>query len=435
MSIEAIRPRPGLDPGKEARAAAGLPIVPALDGFRAMAIFSIVLLHLIGVFVNPGGDVARILTYGPLPNAVDILFILSGFVVFLPTVARGGEFGPVGGYAIRRAARLLPAYWLAIGLVVAMIAIWPTAQTPTMPSPMEIGAHVMGLQVPVHFFDQDFLLGLGIDGPLWTLSLEVTFYLLLPLVAGAYFRHPFIGLAIAAAITIGWKLGAENLGDIVTALGFAPSPERLNFTQFAAYGQFPSFAVQFGLGMTAAWLLVKLPERVGPELLARGAVWVQAISLIALVPLLWLFGRFAIDGAALAPTQARGDILLTLAIPVAIAAFMLATAFAPRRLQMPFALPAARSLGDIGYGVYLMHFPLILFYTALASKLSDGAFGVLTSFWVGAPVLLALSIGYGYLSGRYLEQPIRRWAHRYGYRGQAGLAPRAERPAEEAVQS
>ncbi len=98
----------GLDPGKEDRAERGLPIIPALDGFRATAIFAIVLLHLLAVFVNPTGDAGRIFTYGPLPNAVDVLFILSGFVVFLPTVARGGDFGPVIPYAIRRGARLLP---------------------------------------------------------------------------------------------------------------------------------------------------------------------------------------------------------------------------------------------------------------------------------------------------------------------------------------
>ena len=168
--------------------------------------------------------------------------------------------------------------------------------------------------------------------------------------------------------------------------------------------------------MAAAWLYVKLPQRLDSQLLASRAVWVQAAGLIAFLALSVLFGRFALDGSPLAPTKARQEILLTLAIPLSLSAFMLATAFVPRRLQMPFALPAARSLGDISYGVYLIHLPLILLYGTLVLKLPDGASDVLTSFWVAAPLLLALTIGYGYLSGRYLEQPIRRWAHRFGRR-------------------
>jgi peptidoglycan/LPS O-acetylase OafA/YrhL len=31
-----------------------------------------------------------------------------------------------------------------------------------------------------------------------------------------------------------------------------------------------------------------------------------------------------------------------------------------------------------------------------------------------------LAVAYGYLSGRFLEQPIRRWAHRFGRRAQIG---------------
>jgi len=37
------------DPGKEARSASGIPIVPAFDGYRAFAILGVVMLHLITV--------------------------------------------------------------------------------------------------------------------------------------------------------------------------------------------------------------------------------------------------------------------------------------------------------------------------------------------------------------------------------------------------
>jgi peptidoglycan/LPS O-acetylase OafA/YrhL len=412
--------RESLDPGKDYRAASGIPIVPALDGFRALAIFGIVFLHVISAVSYPGTDAGLIFTYGPLPNLVDILFILSGFVVFLPTVARHGDFGNVGAYAIRRAARLLPAFWVAMAVVVLLIVVWPRSPAPPMPNVAELGLHAVGLHAPAHFFDQDFLLGLGIDGPMWTLSLEVTFYLLLPLIAAVYFRHPLIGLAVAALITIGWKVGTQNMGEIANALGFHPSPERLNYTQFAAYSQFPAWAFHFACGMTAAWAMVTLRERGMSEWLRKRAGWAQLVSFAAFCVLSYFFGRYALDGGALAPTRARENIALTMAIPVALTVFMLATSFAPRRLQMPFALPVARSLGDISYGVYLIHFPIVLFLFGLFASPSDALRPVLQNPWFVGILVVVLATLYGYLSGRYLEQPIRRWAHKFGRRTQAG---------------
>ena len=61
-----------------------------------------------------GGSLAGQLVWATGPQFVDILFVVSGFVVFLPTVAQRGNFGSVPGYAIRRGARLLPAYWLSL---------------------------------------------------------------------------------------------------------------------------------------------------------------------------------------------------------------------------------------------------------------------------------------------------------------------------------
>ena len=62
------------------------------------------------------------LVRGALPSSVVILFVVSGFVVYPPTVATGGRFGSVGAYAIRRGARILPAYRLALGVALILLA-------------------------------------------------------------------------------------------------------------------------------------------------------------------------------------------------------------------------------------------------------------------------------------------------------------------------
>ena len=407
------------DPGKEERAARGLPIVPAMDGFRAFAILGIVLLHLVTFQLRPTSAIGMTVFYGTLPNLVDVLFILSGFVVFLPTVVRAGDFGSVRDYGIRRAARLLPAFWLAIVIVLALLVLWPGSPDPARPGLLSVGVHAIGMHQPAHLIDPGFAVGLGINGPLWTLSLEITFYLLLPLVASQYFKRPLLGLLVTLAITVAWKLGTEHLDAILSAIGADVSPAESRQARVAMTGQFPGWCFQFGLGMTAAWAFVRLRERHSAEWLAKRAGWVQGLSLLGLVPLLYEFGTHAQTGNPLAAAVARGDILLTLAIPTLIATFMLATALSTGRRQAPFAHPRVRALGDISYGTYLIHFPVILFLGALFN--SD----TLQSFWVLSPIALAISVGYGYLSARLLEQPIRRWARRFGRRG--------ERPAPEAA--
>jgi peptidoglycan/LPS O-acetylase OafA/YrhL len=102
---------------------------------------------------------------------------------------------------------------------------------------------------------------------------------------------------------------------------------------------------------------------------------------------------------------------------------MVATALGPMRWQRPFAHPFARWLGDISYGMFLIHFVIITFAVRLlfftpspglpAVVQGDGSFGTFVEL---AAVVLPLTVLYGYVSGRYLEQPIRRWAQRFGRR-------------------
>src|SRR4051794_27496372 len=102
--------------------------IAVIDGFRAFAIFGVVSLHLLilsGALAALKGSALGIAVWGFFGNIIDLFFIISGFVLFLPIVARGGV-ADVGRYALGRAARVFPAYWLTLGVVLALIAISPT---------------------------------------------------------------------------------------------------------------------------------------------------------------------------------------------------------------------------------------------------------------------------------------------------------------------
>lgn len=93
---------------------------------------------------------------------------------------------------------------------------------------------------------------------------------------------------------------------------------------------------------------------------------------------------------------------------------MVATAMGTHLLRRPFANSGMRWLGDISYGIYLIHIPIVVCTVNLLNIATDGSLGPVMTL---AAVVLSISVAYGCLSARFLEQPIRRWARQFGRRG------------------
>jgi len=351
------------DPGKEGRFAQGIPVVPAFDGYRAYAILAVVVLHLLifsGVLVAAEGDWRFQLSQATVGQAVEVLFIVSGFVLFLPTAARGGESGDVRAYALRRAARLMPAYWATLAGVLVLIAAVPLSPPIDLPGVGSVAAHGLLLQTPVQLFEA-VPMGFGVNGPVWTLSLEAIFYGLLPLVAGWYFRRPIAGLAVAAAVTAAWHELIVHYDSVVSVVGLDPSPETSLRLQTSALTQFPFFAFSFAAGMTGAWAYVRLRERQG-ERSTSGVVAIQVGALAALALFAYLIARESTGGGVVLGAEVgRRSSVVSLGFSASLATLMVATALAPGGLSRPFAHPAARRLGDISYGIYLSHMVVITY--------------------------------------------------------------------------
>jgi peptidoglycan/LPS O-acetylase OafA/YrhL len=68
-------------------------------------------------------------------------------------------------------------------------------------------------------------------------------------------------------------------------------------------------------------------------------------------------------------------------------------------------------LADVSYGTYLGHFVIMTYLLLTLSPPQTGSAGDLVLWFA---VTLVIATAYGYLSARFLERPIRRWAHRYG---------------------
>jgi peptidoglycan/LPS O-acetylase OafA/YrhL len=92
--------------------------------------------------------------------------------------------------------------------------------------------------------------GFGVNEVYWFMSIIALFYVLLPFVANRYLWHPLLGLAIAIAIVAVWRA--------LTGDG-----------RYILFIQFPLFVVDFAIGMTAAWLFMRVWRSPRREQLAR----------------------------------------------------------------------------------------------------------------------------------------------------------------------
>lgn len=399
------------DPGQADRQSRGIPVVPVFDGYRALAILGIVIFHLLPAGPSPDSWVKlQNATFGQL---IDVLFIVSGFVVFLPT-AWQGRFGSVRSYAVRRAARLLPAYYMIL-LLALLIGLIGKPLSPTIhPSASEIALHFTGLQTLGTYFENTFgPVGFAMVGPVWTLSVEISFYLILPLVAMAFYRHPRIGLLIAAAIGVAWGWSGIHSQEIADWLGTTLNQEEIGRIARNSGLQFPFWIFSFALGMAGAKLYVRAVKDPDQDRVRRYAGRALVLGLVGLtIAAIGIYNTQVEQAHLLLLAEiARTKAWIMLLFSASLATVMVAIALGPVRLRWPFDNGPIRWLAEVSYGVYLSH--------ALLIWVAAWGFGFFfEETWLGLGAWLAtilpLSVLYGYLSARFLEQPIRRWARKYG---------------------
>lgn len=412
------------DPGKAWRRGHRIPVVPSFDGYRAYAILGIVLFHVFqvsGVYAAAGSSALGVILWGVLPRCLDALFIISGFVIYLPTAARGGNFGPISSFAIRRVCRLVPAYYLALLISALLLATVPDSGG--LPGFGSIGAHLTMMQTPALLLADNFKLGFGVIPPVWTLSVEAGLYITVPLIAAQYFRHPLAGLLVAAGIVVAWRELALHAGDLTTFVGTSLSPDAEGRIDTYYASQFPSWALAFACGMTGAWAYVRLRDRFPARSLQRGALWVLVAALAVLGLFIYLAGHDAVtDVSPFRGLYARQPIAIALGYPFFLAAVLICLALTAERIQRPVTASPVRWIGDISYTIYLIHFAVIWF---ALRELSLPQLGNLGSALAWSAFVFPLAIAYAYMSARFLERPIRRWAQRYGRRAQEARELRA----------
>lgn len=307
-------------------------LLPEITGLRGIASFHVLILHVLVLysFAHPvsWNPASSLMSYGWI--GVDLFFVLSGFLLSLPLLAKPASMrmpGFWGRYMVRRWWRIAPPYYVSI--VVALALAGQLAYL--VQKPMDIALHLTFL----HSVRQDTL---GSIVPVyWTLASEFQFYLLLPLfVLALRGRRWPIALAIASLITLVWRATTYH------------GPRELAWASFTL----PGFLIHFSLGVLAArWHLAGFRSPVK----MRHAV--PAILVVFFVlPLAWL-GSPAFtqgDGSWL------GNLILRPLLAVGFAALVLLVTSQHSLLQRALALSPMRVLGEQSYSLYLVHVPVLV---------------------------------------------------------------------------
>ncbi|MCO1596870.1 acyltransferase [Micromonospora sp. RHAY321] len=377
--------------------------LPALDALRAIGAIAVVGHHVgfqTAATMNTswGGWLAR------LDVGVAIFFVLSGFLLFRPwalNAATGRPRPRAGRYLWRRALRILPAYWLA---VVVCLIVLPQNR------PASAGDWIRHLTFTQIYQPGQLRSGLS---QTWSLATEVTFYLILPLVAvlavGRSWRpvRTVVIVSTGVLVTAGW-LALMGLGRLDNAL----------HTMWL-----PSYAAWFSAGMALAAAHVALRTGTAPRAFrvlddlasAPVACWVAAAGLLAIATTP-VAGPRDLTG----PTAAEYTVKLTLYLATA-SLILIPVAFGgPTRVKDAFSSGPARWLGTVSYGLFLWH-PLVLelIYVLDDRPLFTG--GLLSTF----ALTMVFGLTYAAVSYYGVERPIQVLGSQRRRPRRAGRVPEA----------
>ena len=196
----------------------------ALTGARGIAAWYVVFYHIREAF-GPEVPSVIIAFFAKGYLAVDLFFILSGFVMWLTYGAKFERDGvrAAPDFLWRRVARIMPLHLFVLGGMAAfavLLAIMGKADAARF-SFAELPLHVLLIQ------NWGFSSALSWNDPAWSISTEMGAYLALPLVAvglvrwkGTAVGNIVLGAALCALLAIALTAGgAQHLGDKISELG------------------------------------------------------------------------------------------------------------------------------------------------------------------------------------------------------------------------
>ena len=344
--------------------------IRTVDGLRGLAAILVVTDHAIDDSWGLG-------SWTEQNHGITIFALLTGFLLssqFLRARLDGRSLPAVRPFLRARAARIFPGYWLVLGVAA-----------------LTVGLHAMGpgdvwrVLTLTQTFDTDT----PFEGliPMWSLSLFLSFYLVLPAWSWCASRSDRSGEDASSILRreVKWLLGLAGIAVAVRALSLtdpiASDPE------YSLFGR----ADWFAAGMLLTALVVARSRGLAPRALSAPGRWPG-----------WAFGgALALTAlSAMAPAhlaELRNQLDLGAAALVVFGAVLHGAELkGPQRV---LASRPARALGRWSFGIFLWGYFSEKAIAAIFPGIGTGPLLALT---------LAAGIGLGAASWRWVEQPASR---------------------------
>jgi len=389
---------PVIESGVEPPAPRRPPRFPAFDGLRAIAAVTVVGVHVAFVSgLTPRARTGVGMYTARLEIGVSVFFLISGFLLYRPFVVAhlaGVRKPRTGAFWLRRLLRIVPAYWLALFITTSVLHAGPGIGPGGWKA---YASHYLFLQI--YFPSQDLR---GITAA-WSLCVEMTFYLFIPLYAALLGRRrsrrtdaqtlrlELAGLVVMLAVSYGWRLFILRFQ--------AHTPYyRLATVWLPAY--LDLFALGMGLAVVSAWM-----HHRDHETAWLGTRWFPWVAWACALTCFWAVSNI---GSPVIPVYFESYLDIARQTLYSLFAFflLLPAVFGPqgrggirRFLQWwPMA-----SLGVVSYGIYLWH------ETWIYRILGAGGFHDFTlEFWAFFVAVLGLTIITASVSYFVLEKPALR---------------------------
>ena len=360
--------------------------LPAVEGMRACAAMGVVVTHVAFQTGHSSGVAGRL--FGRFDLAVAVFFALSGFLLWRGHAAAARDLGSrprTGHYLRSRVVRIMPAYVVA---VIVILTLLPDAD------------HASRTVWLANLTLTQIYVPLTLTGGLtqmWSLSVEVSFYLALPVLALLARRLPVRArawaIAALAALSLAW-------GWVPLHGGYGINP--LNWP--------PAFFSWFAAGMLLAeWAYsgVGLPVRLAQKKAGRVFMAVIAVSayLVAASPLAGPEGLVPGTATQFAVKTAMGS-LVAFAL---VAPLVLDGPDTPHRV---LGTTGMVTLGRWSYGLFIWHLAaLAMVFPVLGTFPFTGRMPiVLVSTLIFGWAIAAVSYG---LVESPCREALRRWERRH----------------------
>ena len=356
--------------------------LPAVEGLRACAAIGVVITHVAFQTAQNSGVCGRLLARFDL--AVAVFFALSGFLLWRghAAAARGlRQTPPTGHYLRSRIVRIMPGYLVAVVVILLLLPDATGANQTVWLANLTLTQVYVGLTLTPGLTQ------------MWSLSVEVTFYLVLPLLALMARRLPVrarvpVILAVAVA-SLAW-----GLLPIHAPAGVNP----LNWP--------PAYASWFAAGMILAeWTVSPIGWM---HRLAR-----RRVLIIGIVAVTYLISASPLAG----PEGLTPATLSQFVVRTAMGALLACALLAPLVLDRPdtphqiLGSPVMVTLGRWSYGLFVWHLAaLAMVFPVIGKFVFDG----------DMPVILILTLIFGFamaaVSYALVESPCRQALRSWEYR-------------------